>query len=270
MSNVHVARLELERHHAGELDDVAASAQRAHLVACGACRELAAALEAEREDFARRIPFARFESGVRAKLSPAVSPWRRWLPSIVPLAAVAARAARGGPRAARGGDRLELPEVEVPALDEPAVEEPGTRNRLKGGAGVTLRIAGSDGQQRSAGVEPEVLAAGNRVRLGVDVGPHRYALALSIDEAGEVTPLVPESGGSVRVEDAETAWFPEAWEFTGAGAEAVVLILTDAPLTVDEAREAAHRAYEQAGGDVQQLPALALPGEQFQRILLKP
>lgn len=269
MSNAHVARLELERHHAGELDEVAASAQQAHLVACAACRELAAALEAEREDFARRIPFARFESGVRAKLTSAVSPWRRWLPSLLPLAAVAAVLLLVVRTPIGEEPALELPALEAPVMEAP-MEAPGARNRLKGGGGVTLRIAGSDGQQRSAGVEPEVLAAGDRVRLGVEVGSHRYALALSIDEAGEVTPLVHDSGGSVRVEDATTAWFPEAWEFIGAGAEAVVVVLTDAPLTVDEAREAAHRAYEQAGGDVQQLPALALPGEQFQRILLKP
>ncbi|HVV52938.1 MAG TPA: ACP synthase, partial [Polyangia bacterium] len=144
---------------------------------------------------------------------------------------------------------------------------------IKGGAGMTVRIAGAAGQRTAAvaGVEP--LAAGERLRLGYQTGGHRYLLALSIDERGEVTALYPERGPSLTVPagvQSATHFLPDSLELTGAGLERIVVVLSDQPIDMEAARQAARAAYERAGGDLSRLPKLALPGEEFTRTFAKP
>jgi hypothetical protein len=92
-----------------------------------------------------------------------------------------------------------------------------------------------------------------------------------VDAAGEVTPLYPESGESLPVEAGAGAhWLPDSLEFTGAGAERVVVVLSDAPIKVEEARAAARQAFEEGGRDVTKMPALGVAGDQTHWILLKP
>ena len=145
-------------------------------------------------------------------------------------------------------------------------------NRLKGGAGAELRIGGGAEPQRVASVDaPEALRRGERVRLGYTPGTHRYVAALSVDVWGEVTPLYPESGDSLVVEPgAGTHWLPESVEFTGAGAERVVLVLTDAPVSMEALSDAARKSFAATGGDVDAMAPLDVAGEQAQWILLKP
>jgi hypothetical protein len=88
-----------------------------------------------------------------------------------------------------------------------------------------------------------------------------------------VTPLYPESGRSVPLGKAVGAaprYLPDSVEFTDAGTERLFVILSDEPIEVDAARRAARAAYERAKGDILRMPALELPGEQFQRTFIKP
>ncbi len=115
------------------------------------------------------------------------------------------------------------------------------------------------------------LELGERIRLGYQAGAHRYVAAVSVDAQGEVTPLHPESGESVPVEPGEEQhWLPGSWELTGSGAERVVLVLTDAPVPVETLMEEARRAFDAAQGVVEEMPSLAVPGEQTHWVLLKP
>jgi hypothetical protein len=155
----------------------------------------------------------------------------------------------------------------------PLLEEnplPGVRT--KGGAVAELRIGGGEGSQRMARTDvAEPLAPGERVRLGYTPDARRYVLALSVDEAGEVTPLYPEAGESLPVEPgAGTHWLPDSIEFTGSGAERVVVLLSDAPVTVEDATAAARQAFEAGGRDVARMPPLSVDGDQTHWVLLKP
>ncbi|MCI0572050.1 MAG: DUF4384 domain-containing protein [Myxococcaceae bacterium] len=245
----HVARHTLTRLRAGELTASEETTVSTHLGSCPPCAAKLAELEEEAVRFEVRIPFARFEAGVRAK-SARRAPGRKlaWLVPTLSLAAAAVLAV-----------------VALPRTDAPG-------NRLKGGADVTLAIASASGTQRTAqAAGPEALARGDRVRIGYTAGSLRFILAVSVDATGEVTPLYPEAGTSIPAASGPGPhYLPDSLEFTGRGAEAVVVVMSERPLPVERAVVAAREAYRQTGGDVTRLPRLAVEGEQFRRILVKP
>ena len=115
------------------------------------------------------------------------------------------------------------------------------------------------------------MARGERLRLGYQAGGHRYLLSLSIDDRGQVTAIYPEQGASVGV-PAETAtrYLPESLELTGAGTERIIVLLSDKPIEVEAARQAARAAYDRARGDLSRLPSLGLQAEEFSRTFSKP
>jgi hypothetical protein len=120
-----------------------------------------------------------------------------------------------------------------------------------------------------------MLSPGERIRIGYQIGGHEFVLALSIDDQGEVTPLYPETGRSLRVSrvkgpNGSTHYLPDSVEFTGKGSERLIVILSDQPVEVEAAKQAAHAAFQRALSDLTRLPALDLPGEQFQRTFVKP
>ena len=84
---------------------------------------------------------------------------------------------------------------------------------IKGGAGMTVRVAGAAGQRNARGRGDRAAGAGERVRIGYQRGGHRYLLSLSIDERGVVTPLYPEQGASLlsRPARAPPTTCPTAW-----------------------------------------------------------
>ncbi|XXF80442.1 DUF4384 domain-containing protein [Myxococcaceae bacterium GXIMD 01537] len=254
--SAHLSEWTLRRLHAGELPAAEATQARAHVTDCPACGAVLEELERAQRRFEEEVPFERFAARVeRAARQDVPARPSRWERAMRPLMAVAATVLVlvGGVAIVRDG------ESGVP------------RNRTKGGAVAELRIGG-DGPQRA--VRPgtrEALQPGERVRLGYEAGTHRYVAAVSVDAAGEVTPLYPESGESLPVEPgAGLHWLPGSLEFTGSGAERVVLVLGDAPLAMGEVVRAAREAFQAGGRDVNALPELAAPGEQAHWVLLKP
>ena len=129
-----------------------------------------------------------------------------------------------------------------------------------------------NGPQRIAATETaEPLAPGERIRVGVQPGSRRFLFAISIDDKGVVTPLYPEAGTSLAVASGGAMqYLPDSLELTGRGSERLIVLLTDAPLALDVVRAAATAAWERAGGHLSRLPNLAVGGEQFHRIFLKP
>jgi hypothetical protein len=252
----HVGELALRRLRAGEpLPDA-----ESHASACADCRARLKGLDDEQRRFEQDISFDRFAAGVeRASRSAAA-----------PRPTVASRASRSL--------RFMVPTLSLAAGVALFVTSSGGErghNGIKGGAAdITVRVAAGDGPQRTAAVNaPEALAAGERVRIGYHAGRHRYLLSLSIDERGQVTPLYPETGRSVavgKVVGAAPSYLPDSVEFTDAGTERLFVILSDEPIDVDAARRAARAAFERAKGDILRMPALELPGEQFQRTFIKP
>jgi hypothetical protein len=260
----HIGELELRRHRAGEPLGDSGPAIAEHASACAECKARLRALDDEQRRFEGAISFDRFAAGVEraargARPAPRRLPARVWaLPTLAMAAAVAlvvtfhGRAPRTGP-----GGRVVPPDWDG----------------IKGGAGMTVRIAGATGQRWAHVEDTEVLAAGERLRLGYQSGGHRYLLALSIDEHGVVTPLYPEQGSSLTVPAAvptATHFLPDSVELTGAGLERIIVVLSDQPISVEAARAAARAAYDRAGGNLARLPKLDLPGEQFIRTFAKP
>lgn len=251
----HPGSLTLRRLHGGEAvgDEVSV-----HVEACAACKATLATITAEQQAFEQQISFDRFAAGVeraaREASRPAPAKQRPWLQPVLALAAGLVVIA---------GAQLALSRV----------EPTGAGNRVKGGAAVQLVVAGH-GPQRDASERPDVaeaLAAGERVRIGLTPDTWKYAIVVSIDDDGEITPIYVDNGRSLAIgASKDTIWLPESLEFTGKGLEHVVIVLSSSPLGLDQLAGALRLAFDDARGDLLKLGSLPLPGQQFHRTFLKP
>lgn len=256
MSELHVPELVLRRIFAGELEGSDAEVARKHANECGACRAKLRFIEEEQAKFEAAIPLERFKAGVER----------------------AARGTHAGGKSPIGYFALAMAAV-LALMLTPIVMQAlrDGRNNVKGSLQVDLVIApkSNDVPQRTASATtPELLSPGERVRIAYSASGYHFVTAVSVDEQGEVTPLVPESGMSPKVCDpfAKCA-LPEAWEFTGKGLETVVVLFSDGPLDMNDVVIATRDAYERSGGKIAELPAIYIPGlqlGQLRRTLLKP
>ncbi|MEW6434177.1 MAG: ACP synthase [Myxococcota bacterium] len=251
----HPSELKLRALLAGEPVD---EALKAHAAACATCQARLEGFQEEQARFEAEIPFERFAAGVeRAARTPRKTPWRPMASHNVRFAlAIAASFV-----ALVGVQRL------AGAPDSPT--------RPKGGADVEVVVAGSHGgPQRLASADPstpEALGPGERVRVGLKAGPWTYAVVVSVDEAGAVSPVYDAGGHSLALaRTADTQFLPDSLEFTGKGLERVIVVLSDRPLSLDEVTAAAKARYEAAHGDLTHLAPLEIEGEQFHRTFLKP
>jgi Domain of unknown function (DUF4384) len=275
----HLPELTLRRLRSGEaLAATSGANDAAHAGACAECRARLKGLEDEQRRFEQEISFDRFAAGVERAARAQAAPRRARFWSSSPSSASSAWSWRAWGLPALGVAAAVTLFVTFAPRRPPADAIGNPTNRVKGGAGITVRVAAGDGPQRTAAADvPEALAPGERVRIGYQRGAHRYLLALSVDDRGQVTPLYPEAGRSVSVEgrakeDAGLAprYLPDSVEFTDAGTERLIVVLSDAPLDVEAARRAARASFERAKGDILHLPPLELPGEQFGRTFIKP
>ena len=259
----HIGELELRRRRAGETLGADGPAIEAHASTCAECKARIRALDDEQRRFEAAISFDRFAAGVeRAARGPRVVPRRAAIRSWMVVPTLAMAAAVAVVVTFHGPSRGPWPRVHPPGYDG-----------IKGGAGMLVRVAGAAGQRTARFDATEPLSSGERLRIGYQTGGHRYLLSLSIDEHGEVTPLYPEQGASLTVPagvPSATHFLPDSIELTGAGLERIVVVLSDQPVDMQVARQAARTAYDRAGGDLGRLPRLDLPGEQFTRTFAKP
>ncbi|MFZ5440754.1 MAG: hypothetical protein ACOZQL_12155 [Myxococcota bacterium] len=211
----------------------------AHVRTCAECTDTLQRLMREHEAFQAEIPFERFAAGVEkaARLQQRGKPVVANLRFAMGLAAVVV---------ALVGAQLVL-QRDLP------------ESRVKGGEAVDFVVAGANGQRNAAPVEQ--LARGERLRIGVS--GHRYVLALSVDEQGQVSTVYSEA-----LEGTGHTWLPDSVEFTGAGREHVVVLLSDTPLAEAPLAEQL-RARFKAGG-LDQLNPLEVTGVQVHRTFLKP
>jgi hypothetical protein len=251
--SAHLSEWTLRRLHAGELSGPEGQEARTHAAGCEACQKVLKGFTEAQSHFEAAVPFERLATRVEQRVErPAPTARPRFNGFLVAVAAT----------------------VLVAVVVRPLLSEsPSPANRTKGGAVAELRIGGEGGEaQRVASpgaVEP--LAPGERLRLGYTAGPQRYVLAVSVDEAGEVSALYPEAGQSLAVEaGAGMHWLPDSQELTGSGLERVVVVLSEQPLEVEAVRAAALRAFEASGRSVAAMPALGVGGEETHWVLRKP
>jgi len=295
----------------------AAAAVNAHLAACVACARRLVALRGEQRAFEERISFDRFAAGIeRAVRVPTRVPGARgaagWWSQIArpgaflrqhPLGLVSAAASLAALLALVVGLRPLLEGARRPpgsVRDMPSTPQghddrddrddrdapPGGLNRTKGGerqsAPVALRIAGAadDPRQRMASDRaPERLAAGERIRVGLQPGGPGFVFVVSVDERGSVSALYPEDADEtslpVRPEPrqpaaAQMGYLPGSFELTGTGSERVIVLLTDQPLELPQVSHAVHAALRQVGGRLGSMPELELGARQFHFMFIKP
>jgi putative zinc finger protein len=256
-SSAHVGLMKLRQLRAGELGGDEAQAVRAHAEGCADCRGKLQGLEDEQARFQAAVSFDRFAAGVeRAARSHRAPRVRRWMAPVMAVAAAlvvvvaAGRVLSANPGQGQGG-----------------------WNHVKGGPEIALRIAGPSGasQREAPDGTPALLSPGERVRIGYRAVQHRFVTVLSVDQQGDVTPIYPERGESLPASNASAmVYLPESLEFTGSGAERVIVILSDEPLQVSAAVDATRKAYRAAGGELSRMAPLQLPGEQFFRMVQKP
>lgn len=211
-----------------------------HVRACEQCTATFERLRREQEAFQAEIPFERFAAGVEKAVRVQQRPQRSGVTNarfLMSLAAVLV---------ALVGAQLVL-------------QGRGPETRVKGGEAVDFVVAGATGQRNAAPLEQ--LAAGERLRIGVS--GHRYVLALSIDERGEVSTIYAEA---VKAEG--QTWLPDSVEFTGTGREHVVVVLSDEPIAEQPVAEQLKERFK-AGG-LGQLQPLAVAGVQVHRTFIKP
>jgi hypothetical protein len=257
----HIGELTLRRRRAGEALGPDTAAIDAHAAACSDCRARIRALDEEQRRFEQEISFDRFAAGVEraargaskaqtAKRRPI--PINTWVAPMLAMAACLVAVVTFAPR--------------------PVITKPTVRTKGDGG-GITVRVAGVDGQRNARVDSTEPLARGERLRIGYQAGGHRYLLALTIDDHGAVQALSPERGQSLAIGEGSTSatrYLPDSWELDGAGVERIIVVLSDQAIDVAAAARAARAAYDKAGGDLGRMPSLDLPGEQFVRTFAKP
>lgn len=208
-----------------------------HLRECSECAVRLGLLREEQKAFEAEVPFERFAAGVEKSVRVQQKPRR--VSRVGWLVALAAG---------------------LVAVVLAAVPREGT-TRLKGGEEVDFVVAGASGQRNAAPVEQ--LVSGERVRIGVS--GHRYVTALSIDDRGEVSTVYSEAVAGLG-----QTWLPDSIEFTGAGQEHVVVVLSDGPVASDSIAIQLKERFKTANGDLRQLGTLDVPGVQVHRTFIKP
>jgi len=252
-STLHVGDLRLRRFRAGEFSGEVHEEIARHTAECGSCRAQLRLLQEEQRQFERDIPFERFAGGVeRACRVPRPRPKRRWAMGgafgLVAAAAVVVLLWRPSGRVGDFGSR--------------DVRHAGF-NQTKGGLSAVARIASASGapQRSLLPAGSATLQPGERIRLGYNTPTPGYLVAVSVDDAGEISALYPEGGGSLAVAATPRVTFlPDSLELTGLGRERVFLFLANQPLDAAAAKKSVRDAHARAKGDLVALPTPAFEG----------
>lgn len=249
----HLGEMLLRRFRAGELSAAQCEHTDRHLAECTPCRTKLRLLVEEQRAFERDIPFERFAGGVeRARRVPRPRPRALWWAGLAGALAAAAV---------------------VLVLVRPT---PSGSNGIKGASvEATVRVAPAAGTPQRA-LPPgsqDVLAPGERVRLGYRIAEPRYLAAVSVDERGETTLLYPESGPALRAEaTVETTYLPDSVELTGSGHEKLLLFVARSPFDGESAKRAVQASLAQVHGNLLSLPNPTFAGGQqvFSWLFRKP
>jgi len=202
----HISRFTLERWLTGELPEEAAHEAKQHVEACGECQSRTEAIRADQAVFAEEIPYANFRIEHEQRMTRRGKKGARRLWLLVPALAAAAA----------GLLVFALPEDPVAPIE-----------RIKG-PGVALSLFGAAGEPLPSGRD---FAAGSRIQLAYDAGPHAFLALVGIDAAGNVSTYYPERGTRLApLPSAEEGLFPFGLELDDTrGIERFFLVLADRP-----------------------------------------
>lgn len=244
----HATELTLRKLFAGE---AVSPALKEHSESCDVCRAKLRSIEEEQKKFEAAIPFERFAAGVeragrnprQVEKAPVRKPWLGYVMAVAAGLLIVAAV----PLVLREGN--------------------GGGTRLKGADTVELQVAGGAGSRKALPNVSEPLSTGERVQVYFSAYSTRYVIAVSVDEAGEISSY-PERGQSLPVTG--KGHLPDSVEFTGHGFERMVVILSSEPLQVEAVRRALRDRFDEARGNLTQLGQLDVAGEQLHYTFMKP
>jgi hypothetical protein len=238
--------MRVRRLAAGELAGDERARTEAHLAACARCQATAGALERERADLERLLPFETFAAGVAERLArgterPARPRGRRLAFALAAgLAVVAA-----------------LPVVLRLARDH------GADYRMKGGA--ELAVYARDGEGVRALAPGEPVPRGAALRIGVLPDGRRFVAIALLDADGAAV---------LYAGPAEAGVLPGAFEWTGTGDGALVAVLDDAPVDAASLAETLSASGAAAASPIRELTVVLqeiadhLPGGRAEAVVV--
>jgi Putative zinc-finger len=189
---------------AGELGEVERARAEEHLAACARCQSVRLEIEEEGRALPRALPFDSFAAGVAERM--ALAEPRRWRRALAPALAAGLALAAAVPLVSR--------------VLEGGGGGPGEPFRSKGAASLEVFVQQAGGARALAPFEP--VARGARLRPAIHPGAWRQAALALVDADGAAV---------LYAGPARPGPLPEAFEWTGGGAEGtLVLLLADEPL----------------------------------------
>jgi hypothetical protein len=226
MTAGHVSALALDALALGALDEAEATAVRAHLAGCSACRadhEAAAALRAE---FATRV----LPHGLPVRRP------RRWPWLAIPAIAAAV--------------------VLVLALWPRAAPPPALA--IKGGA--SWQVFAHRAGQTFPVHDGTELAAGDRIRFVVVPDGAMYLIVVSVDGGGAITVYHPYGGDQSAAIEGDRIELAGSIELDDApGPERIYALLSDRPIAADAVRSRLHDVADGGVAAIRGTRTLALP-----------
>lgn len=221
MKHTGPGKLTLERFFAGELDEQTSGEVRTHLKACDECSKYIKSLEGEKELHLLKHPFRQWAGSHIQVAKPSL--WEtvvEWVkrPALYPVYGLALALC-----------------VAVPVLiqhkDETAVS-------FKGNSGLSFVF------QRNGvineGTTKDLFGEGDQIQIRYSCLRDHFAGMISIDSKGTVSTYQPQSAGgtlSIHMKGSDECSFPQSIILDNSlGAELVVLLIADKPVSVDEIR----------------------------------
>jgi hypothetical protein len=229
-----------------------------HLEGCPACRAALEECAAAEAEFAADV-FPRTIDGVVAALgSPRKegrAPLGRRLIRLAPLAAAAVVALGLG--------------AALLVSRRPSTRDDGAYLGAKGSVGLEVYCRRGDRVLRLGGGDTMLPDDALRFVPRFDPGRARYAMVVSVDAAGAVSPYFPLDGDAARRVDAPGRPLPGSVVLDdSAGAERLFLLVSERPFALPEVRAAAAAGLA-AAGDLAHLDALPLDLDQASLLLDK-
>jgi hypothetical protein len=259
--------LQRDRYLHGELEGDAAASTRAHVETCSRCqgwleearqREAALMAAADEDALVARVVDRLGTPAQEQEERPSL--WG-WLLGHRPLVAGLAAAC------------LLVVVVGVALIDRGPGPGPGPAPgpiQIKGTTSVKV-FCQRQADGRVVELEPgERAGAGDALRFEVFSSRLRHVLVLALEASDRVTLYAPFDGArSASLEPGATTRLPGSVILEGEADELLVFAFSEEPITAARARAAARRALARAGGRLEAVERLELPGSQHRRLIRK-
>jgi hypothetical protein len=221
MKHTGPGKLALERFFAGELDEQASGEIRTHLKTCDECSTYIKSLEGEKELHLLKHPFREWAGAHVQVAKPSI--WEsivEWVkrPALYPVYGLALALCVTVP-------------VVIQYQNETAVSYKGQSS---------LSFVFKRNGVISEGSAKELFGEGDQIQIQYSYTQNHYAGMISIDSKGTVSTYQPQSAGgtlSVSMKGSDECSFPQSIVLdNSSGAELIVLLISDKPVSVDDIR----------------------------------